>query len=266
VKDPLQPKPVSRPFSEGIVFEKVCFRYPTANTDKLVLEDINLVIHPGETIALVGENGSGKTTLIKLLCRLYDPTSGSIRIDGIDVRDFKIEEFRNEFTVVFQDFVRFNMKVWENIGLGRLDNAVDIEMIREAAVKSGADGAITRLKEGYEAMLGKWFEGGEELSIGEWQKIALARAFLRDAQVIIMDEPSSAMDPRAEYETFSKFKEMFAGKTSVLISHRLSTVRMADTIYVMDRGMIVEHGGHEELMKRGQKYAKLFKMQAEAYK
>jgi ATP-binding cassette subfamily B protein len=265
VKEPELPVPVPCPFKKGIIFENVSFKYPNTNTDALALENINLVIHPGETIALVGENGSGKTTLIKLLCRLYDLTSGSIRIDGINIKEFKIEDFRREFTVVFQDFVRYNMKVYENINIGCLSDEVNIEKIREAAIKSGADPVITNLKEGYETMLGKWFEGGEELSLGEWQKVALARAFLRDAQVIIMDEPSSAMDPRAEYEIFNKFKAMFDGKTKILISHRLSTVKMADTIYVMDRGKIAEHGSHDELMKKGDKYAVLFNMQAGAY-
>jgi len=265
VQEPKLPVLFPCPIRKGIVVENVSFKYPGSNSDTLVLNDINFVIYPGETIALVGENGSGKTTLIKLLCRLYDTTNGSIMIDGIDIKKFRIEDFRKEFTVVFQDFVRYNMKVNENISMGCLSDEVNFEKIREAAVKSGADPFISNLEAGYDTMLGKWFEGGEELSLGEWQKIALARAFLRDAQVLIMDEPSSAMDPRAEYEIFNKFKDMFEGKTKILISHRLSTVKMADTIYVMDKGKIVEHGSHDELMKKGDKYAGLFNMQAGAY-
>lgn len=223
----------------------------------MALQNVSLTILPGETIALVGENGSGKTTLIKLLCRLYDPTSGSITIDGIDLRSFQTEELRREFGVIFQDFARYNMMVRENIALGN---------IHLPAYRSGADKVISKLDQGYDTILGKWFEDGEELSFGEWQKVALARAFIRDAQVVVLDEPTSAMDAKAEYEIFKKFREMTAGRTTILISHRFSTVRMADSIYVLDNGRIIEHGNHNELIRRGGKYARMFNMQAEAYR
>lgn len=265
VKEPRHPIPVPRPIQTGIIVDEVSFQYPTG-TDRMALHDVSMTIHPGETIALVGENGSGKTTLIKLLCRLYDPTSGSIHIDGINLRHFQTEELRREFSVIFQDFVRYNLTARENIGLSNVHLPSDMDQIRKAAQRSGADSVISELRQGYETILGKQFEDGEELSFGEWQKVALARTFFRDAQVIVLDEPTSVMDAKAEYEIFKSFKEMSAGKTTILISHRFSTVRMADRIYVLNSGAIVESGSHKELIRLGGKYARMFEMQAQYYR
>ncbi len=265
VKECHHPIPVPRPIQKGIEFERVSFQYP-AGADRMALQEVSFSIRPGETIALVGENGSGKTTLIKLLTRLYDPSSGSITIDGIDLRDFKLEELRSEFSVIFQDFARYNLTAKENIGLGNTCLLTDLGRIKFAATRSGADKAISKLKLGYDNILGKWFEDGEELSIGEWQKVALARALIRDAQILILDEPTSSMDAKAEYEVFKRYRQMSDGKTTILISHRFSTVRMADTIYVLHNGRIVESGSHEELIRRGAQYAQMFEIQAKAYR
>jgi len=265
VKEPRHPKPVPRPIQKGIVFDHVSFLYPT-DTNRMAIKEVSFTIPPGKTIALVGENGSGKTTLVKLLTRLYDPTIGSIQIDGIDLREFSTEELRREFGVIFQDFARFNLTARENIGFGNIHLSTDMDQIRSAAKRSGADKVIFDLKRSYDTILGKWFENGEELSFGEWQKVALARAFFRDAQVIVLDEPTSSMDAKAEYEIFEKLQEMSKGKTTILISHRLSTVRMADIIYVIDNGRIVEYGNHEMLVSQGTKYSQMFEMQAMAYR
>ena len=265
VQESRHPIPVPRPIQRGIVFDRVSFQYPTG-TNRRTIQDVSITIHPEETIALVGENGSGKTTLIKLLCRLYDPTSGSITIDGLDLRDFKTEDLRREFSVIFQDYARYNLTARENIGLGNSYLLSELDQIRLAACRSGADKVISGLKLGYDNILGKWFEDGEELSIGEWQKVALARAFIRDAQVIVLDEPTSSMDTKTEYEVFKRFREISDGKTTILISHRFSTVRMADTIYVLNSGKTIENGSHEELIRSGGKYAQMFDMQAEAYR
>lgn len=267
VAGPAQPKAVPKPIREGITFENVTFRYPGARED--AVRDVSLRIAPGETIALVGENGSGKTTLIKLLCRLYDPTSGRIRIDGSDLRDLRPSELRGRMSVIFQDFIKYNLTARENIAFGNVDLARDPaaeEKVREAARGAGIHDQIMKLRHGYDTILGKWFEDGEELSIGQWQKIALARAFLRDSQIIVLDEPTSAMDARAEHEVFSGFKKQTGGRMAVLISHRFSTVRMADRIFVMDRGRITESGSHAELMKLGGPYAALFELQARSYR
>jgi ATP-binding cassette subfamily B protein len=230
------------------------------------LDDVNLKIAPGEVVALVGENGSGKTTLVKLLCRLYDPTGGRITVDGVDLREFKTEEVRQEISVIFQDYVQYTMTARENIWVGNLSLPLEDERVVSAAHDSGADEVIKTLPQGYETLLGKMFEGGEELSIGQWQKVALARAFVRDSQIIILDEPTSALDPKAEYEVFEKFRQLIKNQAALLISHRLSTVRMADRICVMKDGRIVEDGTHEELMAAGGVYAHLFQIQAESYK
>ncbi len=264
VAEPVNSYPVPKPVQRGIVFNYVSFQYPTGN--KKVLENINLTIRPGEVVALVGENGSGKTTLVKLLCRLYDPTNGKITLDGVDLHQFKTAELRREISVIFQDYARYHLTARENVWFGNVDLPSDHERIVTAAQHSGADNVISGFKNGYETILGKWFENGEELSIGEWQKVALARAFLRDAQIIILDEPTSAMDAKTEYEIFKKFQRMSKGKTTLIISHRFSTVRMADTIHVLDNGRIVESGCHEDLVHRGGKYAGMFEMQAEAYR
>jgi ATP-binding cassette subfamily B protein len=264
VVEPRHPRPVPQPMQTGIAFDQVSFQYPTGT--KKVLEDINLTIRPGEVVALVGENGSGKTTLIKLLCRLYDPTSGIITLDGIDLRQFEATVLRREISVIFQDYAQYYLTARENIWFGNAALPPDEERIAEAARHAGADEVITGLPQGYETILGKWFEDGEELSVGEWQKVALARAFLRDAQIIVLDEPTSALDARAEYDVFKKFRQLAAGRTAILISHRFSTVRMADRIYVLEDGRIIESGSHEELVRQGGTYAHLFETQAQYYR
>jgi ATP-binding cassette subfamily B protein len=264
VVEPHHPRPVPQPLQTGIVFDRVSFQYPTGT--RKVLEDITLTIRPGEHIALVGENGAGKTTLIKLLCRLYDPTEGIITFDGLDLRQFETAALRREISVIFQDYARYHLTARENIWFGDVDLPPDDERIIAAARDSGADGLITGLPQGYETTLGKWFEDGEELSIGEWQKVALARAFLRDVQIIVLDEPTSALDAQAEYEVFNKFRQLAEGRTAILISHRFSTVRLADHIYVLENGRISESGTHDELVRRGGRYARLFETQAQYYR
>lgn len=264
VTAPRAPRAVPRPMQRGIVFDHVAFEYPA--TARPVLRDISLSIAPGQVIALVGENGSGKTTLIKLLCRLYDPTAGRITLDGIDLREFATTALRREIGVIFQDYAQYHLSARENIWLGDVRRPPDDARVIAAARASGADPVITRLPRGYETMLGKWFETGEELSVGEWQKIALARAFLRDAQLIVLDEPTSALDAQAEYDLFCKFRELVAGRAAVLVSHRFSTVRLADCIYVLRAGRISEHGSHAELMEYDGTYARLFRTQAQYYK
>ena len=264
VREPTDPKPLPRPILRGTNLENVSFCYPGSNIP--VLKDVSLHIAPGQTIALVGENGSGKTTLIKLLCRLYDPTGGRITLDGIDLRDFRISDLRRGISVVFQDYVHYSMTVKENIWLGKAAMSPDLESITEAARQSGAHGFIQELEGGYEARLGQWFEGGVELSVGQWQKIALARAFFRDAQLIILDEPTSSLDARAESEVFGKFKQLAEGRTAIIISHRLSAVRMADCIYFLKDGKVVENGSHDKLIKLGGNYAELYQIQAGHYR
>ena len=264
IKEPEQPKPLPAKFKQGISFNNVSFQY--AESARQALKNINLTIKPGETIALVGENGSGKTTLIKLLCRLYDPTSGNITIDGMDLRLFEIAELRRQVSVIFQDYAKYHFSAEENIRLGNIEVEPKDANILSAAKRSGAHEVITKLPQGYDTVLGKLFDRGEELSIGQWQKVALARAFLRDSQVIVLDEPTSAMDPKAEYEIFKKFRELIKDQSAILITHRLSTVKMADRIYVMDNGSIVESGTHDELMQLQQSYAHLFETQAQNYR
>ena len=264
IVEPSQPLLVPQPIKQGIVFNNVSFQYNT--TTRQALKNIKLTIRPGETVALVGENGSGKTTLIKLLCRLYDPTAGSITIDGIDLRQFKITDLRKQISVIFQDYVKYDFTARENIWLGNIDLPPSHDHIHRAALRSGADEVIKSLPLKYDNVLGKRFDKGEQLSIGQWQKVALARAFLRDSQVIILDEPSSALDPKAEYKIFQKFRELLQHQTAILISHRLSTVKMADWIYVLDRGSIIESGTHQQLIRLGGTYARMFETQAKNYK
>jgi len=252
------------PILEGVRFENVSFKYP--GSDKFVLKNVNLFIKPGESIALVGLNGAGKTTLIKLLTRLYDPTEGRITLDGTDLRDFDLQSLHQRFGVIFQDFVRYQFSVKENIGFGQVEELENQERIEVAADKGGATEVIAELPEGYETVLGRRWNRGHELSGGQWQKIALSRAFMRKAEVLILDEPTSALDAEAEYEIFLRFRELMQGRVAVLISHRFSTVRMADRIVVLSEGRIIELGSHEELMARNQSYAHLFNLQAEGYR
>lgn len=265
VSPPAEPRQVPEPMRTGITFESVCFTYPSQTQQ--VLTGIDLHLAPGHVIAFVGENGAGKTTLIKLLCRLYDPGAGRICVDGIDLRDFDPTDWRRQISVVFQDYVHYFMPAWENIWLGNVDKEPDREAkaIAEAARISGADALIRRLPHGYNTMLGTEFEQGHELSIGEWQKVALARAFFRDSRIIVLDEPTSSLDPLAEADLFRKFRQLIQGRSAILISHRFSTVRYADTIYVVKDGRISEHGPHEALLSRGGDYSRLYLAQAQHY-
>jgi ATP-binding cassette subfamily B protein len=259
-----QPKVLPATLRGGIEFRDVGFCYP--DHGQWALRGVNLLIRPGEKIALVGHNGAGKTTLIKLLSRLYDPTEGSILIDGIDLRELDPLALRQKIGVIFQDFVRYHVPVKENIGFGQIDAVADLDRVIESARKSGADAIIDGLPENYDTMLGRWFHGGHELSLGQWQKIALARAFMRDAEILVLDEPTASVDAESEYEIFRNFQELTAGKMAILISHRFSTVRMADRIAVIEGGAISEIGSHRELVDRNGTYARLFSMQAEGYR
>ncbi|HNX46059.1 MAG TPA: ABC transporter ATP-binding protein [Anaerolineaceae bacterium] len=252
------------PIEQGIRFQNVSFKYP--GSDVFVLKNINLFIPPGESIALVGLNGAGKTTLVKLLTRLYDPTEGEILLDGHDLREYDLASLHQRFGVIFQDFVRYQFSVRENIGFGQVDELENLAKIKDAAERGGADQVIEGMPNGYETILGRRWEKGLELSGGQWQKIALARAFMRNAEALILDEPTSALDAEAEYEIFKRFRELMSGRIAVLISHRFSTVRMADRIVVLSDGRIVELGSHAELMARGGPYSRLFELQAEGYR
>ena len=263
VRPPAHPVPVPEPLSQSVELENVHFSYQGGAKD--VLAGVNLAINPGEVIALVGENGSGKTTLIKLLCRLYDPDAGSITVNGIDLRDFDPVAWRREISVVFQDYVHYYLSAGENIWVGDVEKEQDPALIAAAARRSGADPVIRRLPKGYNTSLGHWFSDGQELSEGEWQKVALARAFFRNSGIIVLDEPTSSLDPLAEAELFHNFRNLLEGRSAVLISHRFSTVRMADRIYVLDKGHIIEQGSHQELLKLNGRYAHLFRTQAEHY-
>ena len=249
--------------NDGIRFDNVGFQYP--GTDIWAVRHISFLLKAGEKLALVGENGAGKTTLVKLLARMYDPVEGSISIDGVDIRKFRIEDYRKMIGVIFQDYVRFSFKASENVAVGQIEETDNEKQIRMAAEKSLADPVIRRLPEGYDQMLGKRFAEGIDLSGGEWQKIALARAYMRDAQIVILDEPTAALDARAEYEVFKRFAELTAGKTAVIISHRFSTVRMADRILVLKNGEMLEIGTHKELLDNKGLYAELFSLQAQGY-
>jgi len=253
-----------RPIRSGIEFRNVSFTYP--GSTKPVLRNVNLKIGPHERIALVGENGQGKTTIAKLITRLYDPTEGQILLDGIDLRDYDLDSLWNEVGAIFQDFMRYDMTAAENIGMGRIEVANNPFQVRAAAMKSYAEKLIHNLPGGYDQLLGCRFEGGKELSGGEWQKIALARAHLRDAQVLILDEPTAALDAKSEREVFERFTELAKGKMTLLISHRFSTVRMADRILVLADGKIAEQGPHDALVKDGGRYAEMFELQAAGYR
>lgn len=255
---------VPRPIQQGFVFDNVGFRYPGA--ERWAVRHLSFSLTAGESVALVGENGAGKTTVVKLLARLYEPDEGRILLDGIDLREYSLEDLRANIGVIFQDFVRFHLSAADNIAVGRIDARDDRERIEEAAHRSLADAVIGRLPLGYEQPLGKRFAQGMELSGGEWQKLAIARAYMRQAQVIILDEPTAALDARSEYEIFERFKELSEGRTTVLISHRFSTVRMADRILVLDQGAVIESGSHEQLLAANGRYAELFNLQAEGYR
>lgn len=267
IQSPARPVPVPRPIEKGIVFDHVSFRYPSGRHN--VLNDVSFAIKPGETIALVGGNGSGKTTLVKLLCRFYDPPAGNILLDDVNIRQYDPTALRKEIGVLFQDFARYHLTAGENIRLGDPDALSDSEQglnrIITASRKAGAEEMIAGLPDGYDTMLGKWLEPGEELSLGEWQKMALARSFMREGQLIILDEPAASLDAKSEYDVFSRFKELLKGKSAVLISHRFSTVQMADRIIVLENGNIIETGTHSELLALGGKYAEMYKMQAACY-
>lgn len=255
---------LSVPLRSGIEFRRVGFRYP--ESEEWALRDIDLTIRPGEKIALVGPNGAGKTTLIKLLSRLYDPTEGMILIDGVDIRELDPLDLRQRIGVIFQDFVRYHLAASENIGVGQIEALDRLEQIIESARKSGAHSIIENLPDGYQTMLGRWFHGGHELSVGQWQKIALARAFMRDAEILVLDEPTASLDAETEYEIFRRFQELTVGKMAILISHRFSTVRMADRIVVIQEGRVAEIGSHQELLNQGGIYGHLFSLQAEGYR
>jgi ATP-binding cassette subfamily B protein len=249
---------------QGIEFQNISFRYP--DSQDYALRGVNLHIRRGERIALVGPNGSGKTTLVKLLTRLYDPTEGRILLDGVDLQEYDLPSLHQRVGVIFQDFVQFHLTVRENIGFGQVEALEDRSRVVNAAQKGGAHPIIERLPEGYETWLGRRWEKGYELSGGEWQKISLSRAFMRDAEVLVLDEPTASLDAEAEYEVFQRFGELTAGRIAVLISHRFSTVRMADRIVVIEGGHITEVGGHMELLERGGTYSRLFNLQAEGYR
>ena len=253
-----------RPIKRGFEFRNVSFAYP--GTTRRVLHNFNFTLSPGERIALIGENGQGKTTVVKLITRLYDPTEGQILLDGVDLREYNLEDFHSEIGVIFQDFMRYEMPARENIAIGRVEKPHTEEEIQYAAEKSMAAEVVAKLRGGYDQMLGRRFEGGVDLSGGEWQKIALARAYLRDAQMLILDEPTAALDARSEFEVFERFAELTHGKMALLISHRFSTVRMADRIVVLEGGRLVEQGTHSQLMALGGRYASMFEMQASSYR
>jgi ATP-binding cassette subfamily B protein len=232
----------------------------------LVLDHLNFHLRPGERVALIGENGQGKTTIVKLITRLYDPSEGEILLDGVDLREYNLEDLYREIGVIFQDFMRYEMTARENIAVGRIDELENLKLLQSAAEKSLADHVIARLPRQYDQMLGRRFEQGVDLSGGEWQKVALARAYLRDAQLLILDEPTAALDARSEYEVFQRFAELTTGKMALFISHRFSTVRMADRIVVLENGRIAEEGSHHELAGKGGRYAEMFELQAASYR
>jgi ATP-binding cassette subfamily B protein len=256
--------PAPRPIVRGVEFRNVSFSYP--GNSRRVLDRISFQLHTGERLALIGENGQGKTTIVKLITRLYDPTEGQILLDGIDLREYDLEDLHREMGVIFQDFMRYEMTALENIAVGRVEAMGDLELLKSAAKKSMADQTISRLPLGYDQMLGRRFDQGVDLSGGEWQKVALARAYLRDAQLLILDEPTAALDARSEFEVFHRFAELTAGKMALFISHRFSTVRSADRILVLENGLITEEGTHDQLSRLGGRYAEMFEMQASSYR
>lgn len=257
-------RPVPRPIKEGFTFEGVSFKYP--GSEAWAVRDLSFALPPNHSVALVGENGAGKTTLVKLLARLYDPDEGRILLDGVDLRDYDVESLRANIGVIFQDFVRYAFLFRENIGVGQVEEIDNEDLVRHAAQRGLADRVAARFERGFDQQLGRRFDGGVELSGGEWQKVALARAYMRDAQVLILDEPTAALDARAEYEVFLRFTELTRGRIAVIISHRFSTVRMADRILVLQNGELLEQGTHQELVAAEGLYAELFNLQAAGYR
>ncbi len=264
ILSPANPRAFPRPIREGFVFDDVGFIYPGA--ERWAVRHLSFTLKAGEVVALVGENGAGKTTLVKLLTRLYDPDEGHILLDGHDLREYDLDELRGSIGVIFQDFVRYNFTAGDNIAVGRIEARLDQARIERAARSSQADEVIAGLPGGYQQRIGKRFKNGVELSGGEWQKVAIARAYMREAEVLILDEPTAALDARAEFEVFQRFKELSRGKTAVLISHRFSSVRMADRIFVLANGTIEDAGTHDELVSKPGLYAELFELQAAGYR
>jgi ATP-binding cassette subfamily B protein len=256
--------PAPRPITRGFEFRNVSFSYP--GTSRLVLDRLNFQLRPRERVALIGENGQGKTTIVKLITRLYDPTEGQILLDGVDLREYDLEDLYREIGVIFQDFMRYELTARENIAVGKIEQVGNLHLLQNAAFKSLAHEVVEKLPSRYEQMLGRRFEGGVDLSGGEWQKLALARAYLRDAQLLILDEPTASLDARSECEVFQRFAELTAGKMALFISHRFSTVRMAERIVVLENGRIAEEGSHNELASLGGRYAEMFEMQAASYR
>lgn len=259
-----QPLPFPIPIQEGFVFENVSFKYP--GSTKYAIRNLSFHLRKGEKLALVGENGAGKTTLVKLLARLYEPTEGRILLDGKDLKDYALEDLRQNTGIIFQDYIRFQLTAGENISIGNIDERSNQPLIEDSAYKSLASEVIDELPDGYDQMLGKRFAEGTELSGGQWQKVALARAYMGDAQLLILDEPTSALDARAEHKVFVRFAHLIEEKMAVLISHRFSTVRMADRILFLEHGQLLELGSHEELVELDGRYAELFNLQAEGYR
>jgi len=256
--------PAPRPIQRGFEFRNVSFAYP--GSERRILNNLDFTLHTGERVALIGENGQGKTTIVKLITRLYDPTEGQILLDGVDLREYSLEDLYREIGVIFQDFMRYEMTARENVAVGRIEEIDNLKEIVAASHKSLADEVVAKLPGKYDQMLGRRFENGVDLSGGEWQKLALARAYLRDAQLLILDEPTAALDARSEYEVFERFAELTGSKMALFISHRFSTVRMADRIVVLSEGQIVEDGTHERLMALGGQYAGMFELQAASYR
>lgn len=264
IRSPENAIPVPNPIQTGFVFENVGFKYESS--ERWAVRHLNFTLHAGEVVALVGENGAGKTTLVKLLARLYDPTEGRVLLDGRDLREYDLDQLRASTGVIFQDFMRYSFSAGDNIAVGRIEAREDAPRIEAAAVRGLADEVIRKLPAGFKQQLGKRFRDGVDLSGGEWQKIAIARAYMRDAQLLILDEPTAALDARAEFEVFRRFKDLSKEKTAVLISHRFSTVRMADRILVLEQGELEASGTHEELLAQHGRYAELFELQASGYR
>ncbi|PRY43050.1 ATP-binding cassette subfamily B protein [Spirosoma oryzae] len=264
IHSPRTTRPFPSPIREGFTFENVGFKYANS-ADRWALRNLSFTLQAGEKLALVGENGAGKTTLVKLLARLYDPTEGRILLDGYDLREYDLDEVRHNIGVIFQDYTRFKMSAGVNIAVGDIDERTNQPRIQQSAERSLADTVIAKLSGGYDQQLGRSFGKGVELSGGEWQKIALGRAYMRDAQLIILDEPTAALDARAEYEVFQRFAQLTEGRSSVIISHRFSTVRMADRILVLENGSLLEIGSHYALLEKDGRYAELFGLQARGY-